>query len=335
MKRLLHLGVKTGQWWLVNRVIERAFERDAARAWALPFAVLDQHLSAARREVPDLARWAARLPGGQGPLLMAILSEMDGRPALDALVEDRGQHIETRFEAMGWSLALRQRSLGGGDVPQRVMQFWDQDAPDEVARATAQWARVFGSRHQVFDDAKARSFLEMHHGSALARRFDALWHPAVKADLFRLAWLVAEGGVYVDADMVPRGALRVQETAAVSMTTVPSAVVQTGILAGVPNDPVWSGFLEDVLARMSADPQPINGLSGPAALTRFLYFAPALAERVALWPLGHARARMAAQIDAGYKDSARNWRVYEHQAGLSDAGFFEDLNQGLLNAKGQ
>ena len=46
----------------------------------------------------------------------------------------------------------------------------------------------------------AKSFITAHFPIDVVRAFARARHPAQRADIFRLAWLAAEGGFYVDAD---------------------------------------------------------------------------------------------------------------------------------------
>ena len=51
-----------------------------------------------------------------------------------------------------------------------------------------------------FDDEKAKVFLEEEFGGEVLTGYERAPIPAQKADIFRLAYLVALGGVYADAD---------------------------------------------------------------------------------------------------------------------------------------
>lgn len=55
-------------------------------------------------------------------------------------------------------------------------------------------------RYQRFDDAHARSFLEIAATPEALAWYEKVPSAASKADIFRLAWLLRNGGVYIDAD---------------------------------------------------------------------------------------------------------------------------------------
>jgi mannosyltransferase OCH1-like enzyme len=80
---------------------------------------------------------------------------------------------------------------GFAPIPKIIVQYWDDpEPPEDVARLMDTWRSGNpGYRHQLFDDAAARAFLTQHYGPNVLRAYQ-----------FRLAYLYARGGVYVDAD---------------------------------------------------------------------------------------------------------------------------------------
>ena len=62
--------------------------------------------------------------------------------------------------------------------------------------------RGLGFERIVFDDASARWFIERQFGPQYAAAFDVCYHPAMRCDYFRLCYILAMGGFYVDADEV-------------------------------------------------------------------------------------------------------------------------------------
>lgn len=88
------------------------------------------------------------------------------------------------------------------EIPRVIFQYWDSpDIPAEVARLMHGWAEQNQDfEHIVFDQAAARQFLQSNFPPAVIDAFELCRHPAMQADLLRLAFLAANGGVYVDAD---------------------------------------------------------------------------------------------------------------------------------------
>lgn len=81
-----------------------------------------------------------------------------------------------------------------------ILQFWDQpQPPPDVLDCMDSW-RAAGPPLVRFDDAAARDWLQARFGAELVAAYRHCHHPAMRCDLFRLAWLLREGGLYVDAD---------------------------------------------------------------------------------------------------------------------------------------
>jgi len=83
-----------------------------------------------------------------------------------------------------------------------VVQFWDTDTvPDDVGAAMRTWREgTRGAGYTLFNDRMAEAFIYGHYGSDFVGCYRYCHHPAMRADYFRLAFLLAKGGVYIDAD---------------------------------------------------------------------------------------------------------------------------------------
>jgi mannosyltransferase OCH1-like enzyme len=103
--------------------------------------------------------------------------------------------------------ALEQAAIDGNipkpheKVPRRILQFWDQKTiPADVQNCMASWRAIPNFDHVIFDDVRAREFIRVECEARHLEAYDLCNHPAMKSDLFRLAYLYRHGGVYVDAD---------------------------------------------------------------------------------------------------------------------------------------
>jgi tetratricopeptide (TPR) repeat protein len=93
-------------------------------------------------------------------------------------------------------------------IPRHVVQAWfGSTPPAEVNSVTATWRRRPGWRYTRVDDRSALAFLTDEVSADAAQAFRRARHPAARADLFRLAWLAARGGVWADVDDAARGSL--------------------------------------------------------------------------------------------------------------------------------
>ncbi len=212
-------------------------------------------------------------------------------------------------------------AAGAGMVPRTVMQYWDQPLPPEdVARLMESWRERNPSwRHVRFDDAGARTFLAERCAPAVLRAYLRAREPAKKADLFRLAWLAAEGGVYADADdrclrplddwLPPQaGFVAFQEDI---------GTLSNNFLAAAPLHPVLCLALDHAAESINRGDEDLLWLSsGPALLTRA--FAQVLAGSALLAQTWLSRTRIldrhelehavACLCTAQYKTTPRHWR---------------------------
>ncbi|MDE3027641.1 MAG: hypothetical protein KGH84_04525 [Paracoccaceae bacterium] len=295
----------------------------------LPFRLLDALLAEGEISDPDaLASLADLLPAGQPRLFGAICAGLarNDTTALQDIAAATSSHRISRWEATGWAVFLRHRaplpSAPGAQIP-HLVQFWDQpDLPHDLAGARAAWVS-HSPKSTLFDAAHAARFITRDYGPQAAAAFTALWHPAAQSDLFRLYYLLARGGLYVDADSLPGPAVAPfmahggGAVWASAMTRVPKCVTINGFLAAPKGAPLIAAYLDHVLRNLHDSPEgPIYWLCGPGALTRFLASSD---HTIRLLPHATLQSRLFRQIDAAYKYTDRNWRVHESRRGLNDA----------------
>lgn len=88
-------------------------------------------------------------------------------------------------------------------IPKRIMQFWDKpEVPQDVGATMKTWSdkTLEGYEYVRFDDERAHAYVKDNYGAEIASLYEYAHHPAMKADMFRIAYLYKEGGTYVDAD---------------------------------------------------------------------------------------------------------------------------------------
>ncbi len=318
----------------LTRLSEKGF--DVA---GVPFRLLDEALfDGDGAGIAGLGRVADHTFGGQPRLLRAAVDDLQhgGPDHLHDLIRDTDAHPMTCFEAMGWAnVAAHRALLGQQQAPVRdVFQFWDsKDPPPEIAKACADWAAI-GPSHRLYCEEEAHAFIDTNFGAIAAEDFAALWHPAVKSDLFRLYRLAQQGGLYVDADSVPQGQIAQflnkggGQVWMSSMTNMPNCVVNNWFIAAPAQSPFILALLDHVLGNLAAPRERgIFWLSGPGAYTSFLYQNLGQFE-VGLLPNAALKTCYFRQFDAPYKHTPQNWRVYEHQRGLdNEAGLAIGLQQ--------
>ncbi|MFC0409422.1 glycosyltransferase [Roseomonas elaeocarpi] len=212
--------------------------------------------------------------------------------------------------------------------PIPLIQYWhDGKVPEDVAQLMAGWRENNpGVQHRVYSEETARDFLRNRFGADAITCFERSTHAAMQADLFRLYFLVAEGGIYVDADEVSqrpldpvRAALREAELVLALADGVPTYANNFFFVAR-PNSTVLTRALEDAQSRLLGDPNrkpAIWDVTGPGCITRALGNAllaiedPAEARRLAVaLTLKHYRSFSLTEDNLGYKKRPEgNWRL--------------------------
>ncbi|AOY97560.1 hypothetical protein BKK79_37110 (plasmid) [Cupriavidus sp. USMAA2-4] len=215
----------------------------------------------------------------------------------------------------------------GPHQPLALVQYWDSaDPPEEVRQALSSWAAANPRlRHTVFCDARARDYLHTHYGADAVAAYDWCHHPAMKSDLFRLAYLARDGGVYVDADEFCRRPLlpllaeldTVEFIAARSADVAP--YLYNAFLLARPGSGIVAHALELMLdglarARHARHHPDIWHATGPGVLTRavagLLVADPAVSARVLLLTKGQYESFSEERDTMAYKQTVDgNWRL--------------------------
>lgn len=98
----------------------------------------------------------------------------------------------------------RPRRPGLDPVPRNVVQFWDNalEIPTDVTVCMDSWRQLEAAGFALlrFDDVSARRFVIDNFEAPYLRALDACYHPAMRSDYFRLCYISAFGGCYIDAD---------------------------------------------------------------------------------------------------------------------------------------
>ncbi|MGG5811577.1 glycosyltransferase family 32 protein [Falsiroseomonas sp. CW058] len=218
-----------------------------------------------------------------------------------------------------------------------LFQYWDRDPPPDVAAEMEKWSRVPTLRsYRRFDEAEARQYLADRHGAELVRAYDAAWHAAMKSDLFRIAYLLDHGGLYMDCDM--RQVERTAEFVAAMNTPLqltvqthrPTCGVTNCVMHARPNHPLMARFLERCV-RNILDENLRNPLqaTGPAALSAMIdqmlrdRDGAAVLLRSTSVSLTELHRRLATNFGASYKKTSKSW-----QRALGTSGRAGDAGRG-------
>lgn len=166
-------------------------------------------------------------------------------------------------------------------IPRSIVQFWDSETvPSDVAAAIATWKECNpGFNHRLFHEGSARAFIGQAHGERAVQAFDCCRHPAMKADFFRICFLLSNGGFYVDADDVCVRPIEELLAAAgeaefvASLSADVAPYVHNWFLGAKPVAPVLQFALEEMIAGVEQAHQQgivadIWHTTGPGLVTR-------------------------------------------------------------------
>ena len=94
-------------------------------------------------------------------------------------------------------------------IPRTLVRFWHtpNDVPPDVRKCLESWdaLREEGFAFRMFGDASATAYIAGRYGPRECAAFGRCRHPAMRSDYLRLCFVLAEGGLYVDADDVLLG----------------------------------------------------------------------------------------------------------------------------------
>ncbi len=168
-------------------------------AWKLSQTLLGQIVDDFRMDKAALGRLRDCLTGEESVKEIAklVLELPDYTPAAISFL------IALRQKGFFASpVGLDRRPLtDASPIPLKIAQYWDDDIPADVEALCDAWRTMHPTfSYARFSDREARRYLDANGPAGARAAFDRAAQPAMKADLFRLAYLYREGGFYIDAD---------------------------------------------------------------------------------------------------------------------------------------
>lgn len=160
-------------------------------------------------------------------------------------------------------------------IPCQITMFWHETKrPDDIEVLMQSWrAQNPAYAWRCFDEPQALSYLNSIYPKPVIQAYQRIKEKPQKADLFRLALLVAEGGVYADADdrcLRPLDDLLLPGARLVLAQEL-FGCVGNHFIAAQKNHPVLKQALDTVVEALNRGDNEIPWLlSGPGMLTRML-----------------------------------------------------------------
>jgi tetratricopeptide (TPR) repeat protein len=201
-------------------------------------------------------------------------------PAIAAVVEKEPNHLGSCIALL---TSLRQNhifenpmplesSVTQADIPRHIVQFWDTKEIQHDLDLFMQSAKLMNPdfEHHLFNDESAEAFIQKECAALVLRAYRMANHPAMRADIFRLAYLWVKGGVYIDADdrcTYALGELLESDYELIVMQEGDGSI-GNNFLATVPHHP-WVSHVLDTVTRFVNQKQGDNIwlISGPGAVS--------------------------------------------------------------------
>lgn len=143
-------------------------------------------------------------------------------------------------------------------IPYRIIQYWHAaNPPEDVRRSVATTIAMNPEcQHELVCDASARAFMYQEHGNEGLRLFDCCFHPAMRADFWRIAALYKHGGIYMDVDTcshapVTRIAAGADFSCLLTYSFGSPWCVDNDFIMTQPNHPVIGAILEGIFANLT------------------------------------------------------------------------------------
>ena len=208
--------------------------------------------------------------------------------------------------------------VAGSPIPRCIVQFWDSvEIPPDIRETLRSWPTAHPDfEHRVFNDESAEAFIERHCDEEVLRAFRMANLPAMRADVFRLAFLYIQGGIYADVDDLCRHGIDDWLEPGVEMVLLQEdlGTIGNNFLAVAPGHP----FIKAVLAAGTANILGRQGgiwfASGPGAITLSfcVEYLPALREQhlpdgLRIIDYCHLQQRISLHLPRRYKHGNTHW----------------------------
>jgi len=234
--------------------------------------------------------------------------------AAAATAEGRGAEASPGLAARVFALSPPRFAASAGTIPLRLAHYWEGPRSAPVDRGLRAWAAQHpGMAQQIFDAAGASAWLS-RHSPDLTALFERQTLPAARADLFRLAWILHEGGIFTDLDEYPRAPVTpwLTDARAVLVIEEGHGTIANNFLAAEPGLPVFARTLDGVARTLARTETPYPWWhSGPAPLTvQALAASRDAGESPGLRFLSQPAydARVATNLPFPHKRGALHWR---------------------------
>jgi mannosyltransferase OCH1-like enzyme len=206
----------------------------------------------------------------------------------------------------------------GSEIPRTILQYWDSEiVPEDIAKTMHSWCSLNPNfQHIVFNDISAEIFLKEHFNSDVLKAFRISNHAAMRADLFRLAYLLKFGGVYADADDLCRYSIDSWFESYVEILLIQEhlGTIGNNFMAVIPGHPFIQFIFDRVVNQILNKQGDIWFASGPGAMTvAFSYYyldflsKESLPEGVEVKTCYELETKISMRLPRQYKQTNKSW----------------------------
>ena len=115
----------------------------------------------------------------------------------------------TLCQLKGAADTVGRSNISSSPIPRTLIRYWHDlsEIPEDVKECLNSWNRLDleGFEIKTFDDLSAKEYIAEEFGARETAAFGRCRHPAMRSDYLRMCFVLAEGGMYVDADNVLLG----------------------------------------------------------------------------------------------------------------------------------
>lgn len=158
-------------------------------------------------------------------------------------------------------------------MQKKIVQYWQGKKTSELSKLMDSWQSLNPDwEYEVFDRAAALLYLYKNHDSRVLRAFIKAKLPAMQSDIFRVAWCLKEGGVYVDAStecLQPMNYLDVKSGLALMRKW--HGGVCNGFIYANPSHPILVKVLEKIVENVENETfDDVWKATGPGVWSQFV-----------------------------------------------------------------
>ncbi|MBX6745322.1 MAG: tetratricopeptide repeat protein [Acetobacteraceae bacterium] len=205
-------------------------------------------------------------------------------------------------------------------IPTQIVQYWNTpDPPPEIADLMQDWRNQHPNyNYRRFSDADAQTFLRENYSMDTLKAYQRARELAQKADIFRLAYLFAEGGFYIDADDRCLAPIRtiVPPNTNLVLYQENFGTVGNNFIGVVPQHPIIGLALDLAISAINRGDNELLWFStGPGLLTRALartlasshLALPAWLRSTTIFPRVMLHRAIAMHCRVAYKNTEQHW----------------------------